>query len=62
MGRKCVCGADETCTGFCVKHDRALHGWPCAECHREWAEANPETVKKIERLVASIHRAGKKKP
>lgn len=62
MSRKCVCGADEPCTGFCAKHNRALHGWPCIECQREWAEANPEKVKKIERLVASIFRAGRKQP
>lgn len=57
---ECVCGADEVCTSYCDKHDRDLHGYPCAECQREWREANPESAAKVDRLVASILRAGKR--
>lgn len=49
--RTCVCGADEPCSSYCGRHNRALHGYPCDECQREWREANPDKVAQIERLV-----------
>jgi len=48
----CICGADEPCTGYCGKHIRELHGYPCGECGREWEAANPATAKAIGNLAA----------
>lgn len=39
----CVCGADEPCVGRCERHDRVLHGYPCAACGHEWEAAHPRT-------------------
>lgn len=49
---ECVCGAPEPCTHRCEKHDRVLHGYPCAVCEREWEAANPRTAAAISKLAA----------
>ena len=41
----------------CRKHDRwEMAGYPCLVCQDEWAAANPERVKQIERLARGAHR------
>ena len=49
---ECVCGAPEPCIGRCEKHDRALHGYPCAPCEHEWEAAHPHTAAAIAKIAA----------
>jgi hypothetical protein len=49
---ECVCGADSPCEGRCEKHGRALHGYPCIVCERDWEAAHPKTAAAISAFAA----------
>jgi len=53
----CICGADEQCTGRCARHDRDLHGYPCAACQEEWRAAHPRTAAAIFKHPTAFRRA-----
>jgi len=47
-GRVFICERPDRC----VKHDRALHGYPCDACMDEWRQANPRTAAAIAKFAA----------